>query len=46
MGESKGKAGIRWDSVVEKVRKDIGGNQEEILPTEKFAGYKHKQKKG
>ena len=28
---TKGRAGIRWDSVVEKGRKDIGGNQEEIL---------------
>ena len=37
---AKGRAGIRWDSVVEKVWKDIGGNQEEILSIEKFAGYK------
>ena len=36
---TKGRAGIRWDSVVEKVWKDIGGN-EEILSIEKFAGYK------
>ena len=35
---TKGRAGIRWDSVVEKVWKDIGGNQEEILSIEKFAG--------
>ena len=27
---TKGRAGIRWDSVVEKVWKDIGGNQEDI----------------
>ena len=37
---TKGRAGIRWDSVVEKVWKDIGGNQGEILSIEKFAGYK------
>ena len=36
----KGRAGIRWDSVVEKVWKDIGGNQEGILSIEKFGGYK------
>ena len=34
------RAGIRWAIVVEKVGKDIGGNQENILSTEKFAGYK------
>ena len=28
---TKRQAGIRWDSVVEKIWKDIGGNQEEIL---------------
>ena len=33
---TKGRAGIRWDSVVEKVWKDVGGNQEEILSIEKF----------
>ena len=37
---TKGRAGIRWDSVVEKVWKDIGENQEEILSIEKFAGCK------
>ena len=37
---TKGPAGIRWDSVVEKVWKHIGGNQEEILSTEKFGGYR------
>ena len=36
----KGRAGRRWDSVVEKVWKDIGGNQEGILSIEKFAGHK------
>ena len=37
---TKARAGIRWDSVVEKVWKDIGGHQEEMLSIEKFAGYK------
>ena len=38
---TKGGAGTRWDSLVEKVWKDIGGNLEEIpLSIEKFAGYK------
>ena len=38
---TKGRAGIRWDSVVEKVWKDIGGNQEEILQLsiDNFGGY-------
>ena len=36
---TKERAGIRWDSVVEKVWKDVGGNQE-ILCIEKFGGYK------
>ena len=36
----KGASWNRWDSVVEKVRKHIGGNREEILSIEKFAGYK------
>ena len=35
---TKGRAGIRWDSVVEKLWEDRGGNQEEILSVEKFAG--------
>ena len=49
---TKGRAGIRWDSVVEKVWKDIGGNQEEILQLsiDKFEGYetevKEKRNKG
>ena len=36
---TQGRAGIRWDSVVEKVWTDVGGNQEDILSMEKFAGY-------
>ena len=35
---TKGRAGIRWVSAVEKGWKDVGGNQEEILSIEKFAG--------
>ena len=46
---SKGRAGIRWDSVVEKVWKhnnnDIGGNQEEMLSIEKFAGQDRSERK-
>ena len=34
------RAGIRWDNVVEKMRKDSGGDQEEVLSLEKFGGYK------
>ena len=41
---TKGRAEIRWDSVVEKAWKDVGGNQEEMLSTEKFGGYKTKVK--
>ena len=37
---TKGRAGVRWDSVVEKVRKNIGANQEEMLSIEKLAGCK------
>ena len=33
---TKGRAGIRWGSVVEKVWKDIGGNQEETLSVDNF----------
>ena len=36
---TKGRAGIRWDSVVQEVWKGIGGNQE-ILSIEKFGGEK------
>ena len=28
---TKGRAGIRWDNVAEKSRKDLGGDQEEVL---------------
>ena len=36
----KGRGGTRWDNVVEKIRKDFGENQEEVLSIEKFGGYK------
>ena len=41
---TKGRAGIRWDNVVEKVWKDLGGDQEEVLSMEKFGGYKTKSR--
>ena len=37
---AKGRAGTRWDSAVEKVWKEIGGNQQERPSTDKFGGYK------
>ena len=37
---TKGRVGIRWDSVVEKVWKDIEGNQEEVMSAGKFGKYK------
>ena len=39
---TKGRAEIRWDSAVEKVWKDIGGNQEEIVSMEKIGGTRQK----
>ena len=40
MGENnKREAGIRWDHVVEKIWKDLGRDQEEVLSIEKFDGY-------
>ena len=41
---TKGRAGIRWDNVVEKIWKDLGRDQEEVLSIEKFGGYKTKGK--
>ena len=38
--ETKGRAGITWNSVVEKVWKDIGGNQKEVMSVENFGRYK------
>ena len=37
---TKRRAGTRWDSVVEKVWKYIGGNEADILSIEKFGVYK------
>ena len=37
---TKGRARIRWDSVVEKVWKGIGGNQETLMSAGKFGRYK------
>ena len=37
MGENN-KRGIRWDNVVGKIWKGLGGDQEEILSIEKFGG--------
>ena len=36
---SKGRAGRRWDSVVEEVWKDVGASKEKTLSIETFAGY-------
>ena len=30
---TKGRGGIRWDKVVENILKDLGGGEEEVLPT-------------
>ena len=41
MGEiNKGRAGIRWDNVVEKIWTDVGEGQEEVLSMDKFGGCK------
>ena len=37
---AKGRAGLRWDNVVEKAWKDIGGNQEAGMSAGKFGKYK------
>ena len=37
---TKERAGIRWDRVVEKVWKDIGVNQEDVMSAGKFGRYK------
>ena len=36
---TKGRTGIRWDSVVENVCKDTEGNQAETRSIETFGGY-------
>ena len=46
---TKGRAGITWDNVVDKIWKELGGDQEDILSVEKFGGYKtevNEKKKG
>ena len=35
-----GRAGVRWDSAVEKARKGIGGNQEDMVSADTFGRYK------
>ena len=42
----KGRAGVRWDIIVEKVWNAIGGNQEDTLSTAKFGVKRWKQNKG
>ena len=37
---TKGRAGIRWDSVVEKVWKNKEGNQKEVVSAGKYGRYK------
>ena len=37
---TKGRAGIRWDNVVEKILKELGRDQEDIPSIEKSGGYK------
>ena len=39
---TKGKAGIRWDKVVENISKEIGGNKKEIMSIEDGEEYKTK----
>ena len=41
---TKGRAGTRWDNVVENIWKDIGGDLEEVPSIEKFGGYKTEAK--
>ena len=31
---------MRWDNVVEKIWKDLGGDQEQVLSMEKSGGYR------
>ena len=42
---TKERAGIRWDSVVERVWKDIGCNQGEMMSIDKFAGQDRSKRK-
>ena len=36
---TKGLAGIRWDNAVEKILRDLGGDQENVLFIEKLGGH-------
>ena len=42
---TKGRAVLRRNNVVEKVRKDVGGTQEEILSIEKYGGVEDRSKR-
>ena len=37
---TKTRPGIRWDNIVDRVWREIGGSQEEILSVEKVGGHK------
>ena len=37
---NKERAGIRWDNVVKKIWRDLGGDQEEVMSIEQFGRYK------
>ena len=43
---TKGRGGTRWNTVVEKVWKDIEGNQENVLSIERFGGHKTEVNEG
>ena len=43
---TKGRVGNSWDNVFEKIWKELGGDQEEVLSIEKFGGYNTDVKKG
>ena len=37
---AKERAGTTWDGIVEKVRMNVGGNQEEVMSAVTFGRYK------
>ena len=43
---TKERAGIWWDTVCEKVWKDTGGNQEDLMSAGKFGRYKTEAEEG
>ena len=43
---TKGRAGKRWDSIVEKVWNGIGGSQEEVMSAGNFGKYKAEVEEG